>query len=160
MKAHCPDCGAPLGGRDGCDAAFHELGARAQSDVGFAYRRRAVVDAYALQHPAYILSLKSFSAHLCGLCAAIERSGDPRAQKAVWSNLRIPPDAVKPLLPVGRAALTIAEVLRATSHETFRPAVDIWIAEVWRAWSEHHDLARAWLDYSVESMARGVHRRR
>jgi len=160
MKAHCPDCGAPLGGRDGCDAAFHELGARAYADAGFAYRRRAVVDAYALQHPAYILSLKSFAAHFCGLCAAVERTGDPYAHRATSSHLRIPPDAEKPLVPVGRAALTIAEVLRATSPTTFRPAVDIWIAEVWRAWSEHHELARTWLDYSVQSLARGVHRRR
>src|SRR3954470_18548401 len=81
----CDDCGSALGGRAGCEAAFHELGARAYADPAFAYRRRAVVDAYALQHPAYILSLKSFAAHLCGLCAAVERSKDPRAERAVWS---------------------------------------------------------------------------
>ena len=41
----CPDCGAPLGGREECDAAFHELGAHAASDARFAYHRRAIVDA-------------------------------------------------------------------------------------------------------------------
>src|SRR5438067_6294687 len=50
----CPDCGAPLGGREECDAAFHELGAHASSDLRFAYRRRAIVDAYCPQHPAYV----------------------------------------------------------------------------------------------------------
>lgn len=145
----CPDCGAPLGGREGCDAAFHELGARAFADAVFAYRRRAVVDAYCLQHPAYILSLKSFAAHLCGLCAAVERADDPRAERAVWSDLRIPPDAVKPSIPALRGSRTVSDVHKAACPQAFRAAVDAWIAEVWDAWRQHHDLARRWLDYSI-----------
>jgi uncharacterized protein DUF5946 len=145
----CEDCGAPLGGRAGCDAAFHELGARAYADARFAYRRRAVVDAYALQHPAYILSLKSFAAHLCGLCAAAERAADSRAARAVWSNLRIPSDATKPPLPSTRASLTVTGLLDAATAEDFRAAVDAWVADVWTAWTEHHALARRWLDYAI-----------
>jgi hypothetical protein len=145
----CEDCGAPLGGRAGCDAAFHELGARAYADARFAYRRRAVVDAYALQHPAYILSLKSFAAHLCGLCAAAERAADPRAAGAIWSDLRIPPDAVKPALPAARGSLTVIGPSRAATPEAFRAAVDAWVADVWTTWGEHHALARRWLDYAI-----------
>ncbi len=150
----CPDCGAPLGGRDGCDAAFHELGARAIANPGFAYRRRAVVDAYCLQHPTYILSLKSFAAHLCGLCAAVERPADPRAERAIWSDLRIPPDAVKPAVPAVRGSRTLADVCEAATPRAFHAAADAWIADVWAAWSEHHDLARRWLDYSVAAPRR------
>ncbi|PYQ85755.1 MAG: hypothetical protein DMG03_08405 [Acidobacteria bacterium] len=95
----CPDCGARPGGRVECDAAFHELGARAVANVVFAYRRRATVDAYCLQHSAYIRSVKSLAVHLCGLCAAIERSDDPRVDNAIWSSLRVAPDAVKPPMP-------------------------------------------------------------
>src|SRR4051812_28809162 len=142
----CEDCGARLGGRAGCDAAFLELGARAYADSRFAYRRRAVVDAYALQHPAYILSLKSFAAHLCGLCAATDLAGDPRTARAIWSNLRIPPDAVKPPLPAARGSLTVADLVHAATPEGFRSAADAWIADVWAAWHEHHALARRWLD--------------
>src|SRR5438552_19009730 len=72
-----PDCGAPLGGREECDAAFHELGAHAASDVRFAYRRRAIVDAYYLQHPADVLSVKSLAAH-CAVYA--RRSSGPRTR--------------------------------------------------------------------------------
>src|SRR3954452_21946317 len=93
----CVDCGAPLDGRAGCDRAFHELGARAMANPVFAYRRRAVVDAYCLQHPAYKTSLKSLKAHLCGLCAVVERAADPRAARSVWSDLRIPPGSSKPV---------------------------------------------------------------
>ena len=146
----CPDCGALLGGREGCDAAFHELGARAAADAAYGYRRRAVVDAYCLQHPAYILSLKSFAAHLCGLCAATDMAGDPRAQRSIWSNLRVPPDAIKPAIPEFRGSRTVADLHSATA-ESFQRAVDAWIADVWAAWREHHALARAWLQYSIDA---------
>src|SRR5512143_3503952 len=119
-KIPCEDCGAPLGGRAGCEAAFLELGARAAADVAFAYRRRAIVDAYCLQHPAYILSLKSLAAHLCGLCAALERGSDPRATRAIWSDLRVPPGGVKPPLPEVRGTLTVATVCTATTAGSFR----------------------------------------
>jgi len=137
----------------GCDLVFHELGARA-ADPAFAYRRRAVVDAYCLQHPAYILSLKSFAAHLCGLCADIERSADPRAKGAVWSDLRIPPAAAKPLVPAMRGTLTVAVAYHAKSAESFRAAVDAWTAAVWAAWSMHHALAREWLDHAIRMRSR------
>lgn len=150
----CEDCGAPFGGRTGCDSAFHELGTRAYADMAFAYRRRAVVDAYCLQHPAYILSLKSLAAHLCGLCAAVERPSNERATRAVWSELRIPPDARKPDAPAVRGTLTVATVYHAATPEAFRAAADAWIEDVWTAWSAHHALARAWLDYSIAHQPR------
>jgi Family of unknown function (DUF5946) len=153
-RTPCEDCGAPLGGRAGCDAAFHALGARAMQDSAFAYRRRAVVDAYALQHPAYILSLKSFAAHVCGLCAAVERSADPRAERAIWSDLAIPPGSTKPAVPDTRGTLTIAGVCTAATPESFREAVDVWIADVWAAWEIHHALARGWLDYAIANRSR------
>jgi hypothetical protein len=126
----CPDCGALLGGQTGCDTAFHELGARALSDVRFAYRRRAVVDAYCLQHPAYIDSLKSFAAHLCGLCAAVERAHDPRAGRTIWSDLSVPADAATSPIRAYRGTLTLLDAHRAATAGAFRTAVDAWIADV------------------------------
>jgi hypothetical protein len=155
----CPDCGARLGGRAGCDGVFHELAARAASDARFAYRRRAIVDAYCLQHPAYVLSVKSLAAHMCGLCAAVERSGDPRADRAIWSALRVPANAVKPALPTAHTTRTVFDVHRAVTPESFRAAVDAWIEEVWAAWRSHHPLARQWLDYSIEAGGRAARRR-
>lgn len=152
VPARCPDCGAPFDDRDACDRAFHELGARAASDVAFAYRRRAVVDAYCLQHPAYIRSIKSLAAHLCGLCAAMERASDPRAERAIWSALRLPPGASKPTLDLQPWTLTVA-VVHGAPAQGFRAAVDAWVADVWMAWNSHHDLAREWLDYSIAHLS-------
>jgi hypothetical protein len=123
----------------------------------FAYRRRAVVDGYCLQHPAYIPSVKAPVAHLCGLCAAIERPDDPRADDAIWSSPRVPPRAVKPPMPAPTWSVTVADVHHANNGETFRRAADAWIADVWAAWREHHDVARQWLDYSVAAQ-RGARR--
>src|SRR5262249_35814298 len=101
------------------------------------------------QHPAYILSVKSFAAHLLGVCAALEYANDPRASRAIWSELRVPPDAVKPSLPASRGALTVAGVSAATTPEAFQRAADAWILDVWQAWRDHHALARRWLEYSM-----------
>ncbi len=149
-QGNCPDCGAPMGGRSGCDRAFHELGARAIADAAFGYGRRAVVDAYCLQHPAYIESLKSFAAHLCGLCAAVERRTDARAERAIWHTLQVPPGATKPPPVRTGWTRTVASVVGATEPMAFRQAVDTWVADVWSAWAAHHALARQWLDYAIE----------
>ncbi|HEU5219834.1 MAG TPA: DUF5946 family protein, partial [Gemmatimonadales bacterium] len=141
-------------GRAGCDTAFHELGARAIADAGFAYRRRAVVDAYCLQHPGYLKSLKSFAAHLCGLCAAVERRDDPRAERAIWSDLRLPPNAEKPEHLPRVWSLTVATLHRAETAPAFHAAADAWIADVWAAWSAQHGLARQWLDHSIANLGR------
>jgi hypothetical protein len=157
--APCPNCGASLGGGEGCDAAFHELGARAYADVAFAYRRRAVCDAYCLQHPKYILTLNSFGVHLCGLCAAMERANDPRAERALWTDLHLPASAVKPALPASFGTRTVEDLYRAADGAAFRSAVDAWLPNVWSAWEAYHGLARRWLDYTVEEVARHVQRR-
>lgn len=145
----CPDCGAPFAGRAECDSAFHTLGARAYADAKFAYRRRAAVDAYCLQHPAYIESIKSLAAHLCGLCAAMERPSDARADHAIWRGLRVPPNATKPHFTPSQTTTTIAAVCSANTPDEFREAVDRWIGEVWAAWGPCHGIAREWLDYAV-----------
>jgi hypothetical protein len=122
--------------------------------VTFAYRRRAIVDAYCLQHPAYIESVKSFAAHFCGLCVAVERPHDPRVDRAIWSTLTVPPNAAKPPIPVNRGSLTVANIVHACDAREFRHTVDAWIVSVWNAWRDHHELARAWLDYSVRANTR------
>ena len=78
----CPSCGAPAGGRDGCQAQFDGLSARAWEGGVRAAMHNMVVDAYALQHPdEYCVSAKSYAAHLTGLCCGVEHPGD---QKLYW----------------------------------------------------------------------------
>jgi len=80
-----------------------------------------------------------------------------RCPDAIWSSLRVPPDAVKPPMPAPTWSVPVADVHDANNNETFRRAADAWIADVWAAWREHHDLARQWLDYSIAAR-RGARR--
>src|SRR5207247_3285351 len=67
----CPECGAPVGGRDACQKLFDDLGLRAFEDSYYAAMRRLTVDCYACQHDRYILSGRSLAARLTGLPVAI-----------------------------------------------------------------------------------------
>src|SRR5207237_8609042 len=60
----CPECRAPVGGRDACQRLFDALGLRAFDEPRSAAMRRLAVDCYACQHDRYILSGRSLAAHL------------------------------------------------------------------------------------------------
>src|SRR5476651_2317382 len=75
----CPACGARLGGRAGCQAAFDELSARSYTSPGRGAMHNMLVDTYAMQHPEeYGVSPKSYIRHLFALCCLIEHPGDMR----------------------------------------------------------------------------------
>ena len=71
-STRCPRCGATVGGGvDACRVVFHDLLGREHEDFRYARWHRTLVDAYALQHPEeYMISRKSYAAHLTGACAA------------------------------------------------------------------------------------------
>jgi predicted amidophosphoribosyltransferase len=78
-----------VGGRDGCQAVFDELTARAYADVAYASVRDLAFDAYCMQHlDSYCRSAKSYAAHLTRLCCGLEYQGDPKVYEAIqkWLN--------------------------------------------------------------------------
>jgi hypothetical protein len=87
----------------------------------------------------------------------MERSDDARAARSIWSDLRLPSDAVKPEVALVRASRTVRDLVRARTPQIFRDAADAWIADVWASWVEHHALARRWLDYSIDAPRRVRH---
>jgi hypothetical protein len=48
----------------------------------------------------------------------------------------------------------VASPHAAVTPADFQHAVDAWIAGVWTAWSDQHDLARRWLDFSIAQVRR------
>ena len=142
----CPSCGAPLGGRTGCQAAFDDLSARAWSTPLRGSVHNLVVDAYAMQHTEdYARSAKSYAAHLTGLCCAIESGGARDLYCAIprWLDrsvaLERPPDLA------ARGALTIADVLTACNDLDHVNATRRWAEAVWAAYAVQHPLAREWV---------------
>jgi hypothetical protein len=109
------------------------------------------VDAYCLQHPPYILSAKSFAAHLTGACAAFEHPNPLVVQRAVVRWLSSNPAITKPELPPNRGSVTIADVYQATD---LIPAVETWKRSTWEAYHDYHSLARSWIQQAFSFQRR------
>ena len=153
-RAPCPSCGAALGGREGCQAAFDALTAAAWSSPAHGAVHNLVVDAYAMQHPEeYGRSAKSYAAHLCGLCCSIEHPGDSQLYWSIARWLDGAREVVKPQLLRSRGDRTIADVATICDDAGFVDAVRAWARRVWDAYASQQPQAREWL---ALASARGV----
>ena len=141
----CEDCGAVVAeGKAGCQRIFEEILAREFGDYRYGRIHRLTVDTYSLQHPdEYMRSGKSFAAHLTGVYAALEGEDALSVNQAVQRWLSTNPLIEKPgHLPERRGGLTIAYAYSAADADEHTKRVREWAQDVWRAWAEHHDLAR------------------
>ena len=142
----CPSCGAVLGGRQGCQAAFDALSAAAWSSAARGAVHNLVVDAYAMQHAEeYGRSPKSYAAHLLGLCCGVDHPGDRDLYWSVARWLDGRREVVKPQLLHRRGDRTIADVATVTDDAAFAAAVHAWARSVWDAHSSQHPQAHQWL---------------
>lgn len=139
----CPSCGAPLGGRTGCQRTFDAVLAAAWQDPARAAVHNLVVDVYSMQHPEeYGRSAKSYYQHLAGLCCGIEHPADAMLYWSIAPSFgRAPPPAKPPLLG-NRGRLNISHVIPADGG-TFATRAREWAASVWDAYGPQHDSARA-----------------
>ena len=145
----CPSCGAPLGGRDGCQTHFDQLSARAWESPARAAMHNMVVDAYAMQHPDdYCKSPKSYAAHLTGLCCALEHPGDDKLYWQIQRWLDGPADIVKPPVIETRGRKNIRTATDA-ADAAYPSAVRQWASAVWAAYASQQYLARTWLAEAV-----------
>jgi hypothetical protein len=144
----CFGCGMrAVGGAEGCQAAFNELGARAYADLSFGRLHRLVVDTYCLQHPPYIESAKSLAAHLLGVCAALEHENNPIVVNAIHRWLNGPARVEKPAVPEFRGSVTIASVIEIADADpaVYARAVRGWARSTWAAYGALHPLAHRWI---------------
>jgi len=152
MTETCPDCGAPVGGREECQKLFDAVLARQFSEALYFNVHRTTVDCYSLQHPErYCASFKSFAAHLTGLCCAMEFNREPNMMRAIHTGLDGPDQRTRPPFVEQRGEITIESVHGASDLVSHREAVQSWANSVWKAWSRYHDLARTLLAEMVES---------
>ena len=150
----CESCGAAVTqGKTGCRGLFEEILAREFSDYRYGKIHRLTVDAYSLQHPdEYMRSGKSFVAHLTGVCVALEYEDALSLNQIVQRWLSTNPNIAKPLhLPEQRGNLTIVYIHSAPDSDEHTKRVREWARDVWGTWSEHHELARHFInDATVE----------
>lgn len=143
----CEGCGRPIaGGTPACRAEFDAVCA---SDYGGAVPyplHRLTVDVYALQHPdAFMVSGKSYAAHLVGALVWFEHGGRADVQRAVRSWLDGARELERPRPPDDRGALTLEHVIAAGGGEAHAEALGRWAGSAWDAYAPQHALAQRWL---------------
>jgi hypothetical protein len=157
----CPACGAPLGGRAGCQMTFDALSAASWGSPTRGAVHNLLVDAYCMQHPEdYCRSAKSYAAHLAGLCCGVEAGSDPRRHRAVARWLDGARELAKPAVPGARGTMTVADAAWATEEEVYAAHVRAWAGAVWAAYGSQHELARTWLRAAVTAAGIGRERTR
>lgn len=147
----CPSCGLVLPDLDGpldpygaasraCWGLFGEVTARDFGEYHYPAANQLIVDAYQAQHAGYSTAAgrRSVAVHLVGLYLALEVHMPPA--KVGRTLGRVFPDKrdIAPLLPIPRAALTIAHVHEAKDLGEHQKRGFEWAQAVWCSWSEHH----------------------
>ena len=141
-------CSCGLTSAAECKEHFDEILAKEFSDYRYARIHRLTVDTYSLQHPdPYMISAKSFAAHLTGMCCAMEHENDRDLMRTLqqWLNGKRE-DLEKPPLSEDLGELTIAHIIDADNAAEHEKQVAEWAADVWSAYAVHHDLARDWIE--------------
>src|SRR5262245_28744625 len=157
----CRSCGAPVGGRQPCQDIFNELSARAWSTPGRASVHNLVVDTYAMQHSEeYGRSVKSFVAHLTGLCCGLESPGDSALYWQIprWLDGHV--DLTRPHDLPHRGSMTIADVRNPAREADYPGLVRRWASDVWQAYGSLHGTARQWLAAARAHLTQTVGRKR
>ena len=80
-------CGHPS--KEECEGIFETLMDVVYTDFSYGKTHRLMVDAYALQHPnKYMISAKSYAAHLTGIGIAMEYGDDPELFRPSQQGLK------------------------------------------------------------------------
>ena len=147
LEDNCPACGAAVvGGREGCQATFDELTARAYADPTYASMRDLAFDTYCMQHlETYCQSAKSYAAHLMRLCCGLDYASDPRVYEAIQHGLNGPVKIKKPQVLSHLGSMTVLDVRGASDATEHIRLVRAWAANVWEAYRSQHDLAHEWI---------------
>jgi hypothetical protein len=154
----CPSCGARrVGGLEGCHRLFEDLMNREFSQPELFRVHRLTVDCYSMQHPEkYMVSAKSWAAHVTGMCWSLE--GDDGYGISVALSRWLDGNPSLPKLdsppPGRRGELTVHHVHSAPDSAAHVARIGEWAASIWDAWAEHHDQAREWVR-DARSRARG-----
>ena len=125
---------------------FYASSIKEFSDFQYAKMNRLKVDAYALQHPEiYMVSAKSFAAHLVGMCIAMKYHNDQHLMEALQKWLNGKMELEKPPILTYYGSITIADIMKAKSASEYERFVTDWAKCVWGAYAIYHQLAREWV---------------
>lgn len=149
-------CSCGFTSKEKCKEIFEMILAKEFTDFRYAKVHRLTVDTYALQHPEiYMISPKSFAAHLTGMCCAMEYGNDPELLRLLQKWLNGKKHLEKPQVLEKTGSMAISHVANARDAAEHTRLVNEWATDVWHAYHVYHDLARDWIE-----QAKGEHARR
>lgn len=159
----CFSCGASTFNMDGpthrymlsspgCWAMAGEVWAREYLNVLYGKSHHLTVDSYACQHPGEPVppSINSVDLHLCSLYMTFEKGLNPLEsaqfkQELAQLNKRenffswlVPPEDF--------GAVTVTDVWEAENPQEHHRLAMEWAHSVWKAWVDHHDTIKKWID--------------
>lgn len=146
-------CSCGLESPEKCKALFETIIAKEFSDYRYARVHRLTVDTYSLQHPdPYMISAKSFAAHLTGICCVMKHGNDRQLLKTLQRWLNGKRELQKPALLEHVGGLTISHVENASDEVEHQKLVQEWAADVWQAYATYHDLAERWIEMARKAV--------
>jgi hypothetical protein len=117
------------------------------SDILYARVHRLTVDTYSLQHPEQcMVSVKSFAAHLTGMCCAMEYGNDRKLLRTLQQRMNGKSQLHKSDLIKDVGSLTIAHIANARDGKDHEKLVQEWAKNVWSAYGVYHPLAVEWIE--------------
>jgi hypothetical protein len=132
--------------KEECSAIFVTLLGEVYTDFRYGKTHRLLVDAYAMQHPErYMISAKSYAAHLMGMCIHMEYGDDPELFRLTQQWLNGKKQLERPALPKDFGDMTIGYVWEARDGAEHNRLVEEWAYDVWEAFMSDHELAREWI---------------
>jgi hypothetical protein len=150
----CPYCGARIsGGYTACRTLMDEFTVRLleSQDAALNYAvHRAAVDCYCLQHPeVYCVSVKSYAAHLTGLCAFIEYPGREDIHPAVQRWLNGGKSISRPPVPLRRGSLNVTHLQCQVAASDLVRQLQAWASDIWAAYHEQQPVARQYIQSAL-----------
>ncbi len=149
QPADCPSCGAQgIGGLAGCDETFSQLIGEEFSNALLFRAHRLTVDAYCLQHPEkYMISSKSATAHLAGICWSLEIEESVHMPPALKQLVDGPQQFERIAVPAPqqRGAVNILHLTELTDPQDYLRAAREWAQSAWTAWPHAWEQTRAWI---------------
>ena len=140
-------CSCGLASKEKCKEIFEAILLKEFSDFRYVRVHRLTVDAYSLQHPDdYMISAKSFAAHLTGMSCAMEYGNDPKLLRLLQKWLNGKKQLIKPKRLEYFGHLTISHVDKAEHGAEHVELVWEWARDVWEAYNIYHNLANSWID--------------
>ena len=165
----CPGCGLLLPVEDGpvhayigsspaCWRRFGEVLAREFQDEKWFRPHQITTDAYAVQHPGLPerRSIQSVALHLMTLGMVLERRLDPALAPRLHRQMAARPAFTWLEPPSMEGRMNVVDVLAARDPETHQRLIRQWAADVWEAWSPHHETIWKWVDLSLGGRTGGL----